>query len=239
MKFSNAKAGLTLILVAGAAVIIFLQYQTRQKLLAENDSLRQQIAQLKSNNQDVPVANPQPATNDELNELLRLRGEVGVLRAQTNQLAKLQTQNQQLREAFTNLAQQKQQETDPPSAAQQKEFGILELNTSRQYVLGMINYASEHQGLFPTNFEQMNSYFRNSEILTNMNRFEMVYTGPYSNIANPSSAIVVREIQPYLSNGKWLRTYSFADGHSELHRADSSDGFDEWEQQHVPVLKNQ
>ncbi len=171
MTLTQLKVGLGVVVVAGAATTMVLQHQTQQQLHNDNELLRQQIAQLKSNNPDVPVANPQPATNDEFNELLRLRGEVGTLRAQTNQLAKLQTQNQQLREAFTNLAQQKQQETDPPSAAQQKEFGILELNTSRQYVLGMINYASEHQGLFPTNFEQMNSYFRNSEILTNMGQF--------------------------------------------------------------------
>lgn len=241
MTMSKFKVGLGVIIVAGAAIMMFLQYQTQQQLRGDNESLRQQIAQLKADNEN--AANPSATSNnslsnDQLSELLKLRGEVTALRNQTNQLAKLQDQNQQLREAITAAAQERPRATSP-EAEQQKAFGILEMNTSKQLVLGMIIYADEHQDQFPTNFDQTMPYFKDSEFATNRNRFEMVYTGSSSAIANPSSAIVLREIQPWTASGHWMRTYSFADGHSEVHRADPNGSFDEWEQQHVPVLKNQ
>lgn len=235
MATSKLKTVLGLIIVAGAAVLIFLQYQTQQKLRAENESLQQQIAQLKSASEDKPTANSTAASSEDFNELLRLRGSVSALRSQTNQIAKLEAQNQQLRQATTNA--QEQQRARAVEADERKNFSILQLNTSRQYILGMLNYANDHQGQFPTNMDQMSSYLQNSALLTNMNQFEMVYTGPYTTIANPSMAIVVREITPWQSNGKWLRTYSFADGHSEVHSVDAIEKFDEWELQRVPVFK--
>jgi gas vesicle protein len=239
MAMSKSQVGLGVVVVIGAAAIIFLQYQTGQKLRAENESLRQQIASLKSDSPDTPTANSQP-TGEDRDELLRLRGEVSALRSQTNQIPRLEKQNQQLQEAVTAAVQERQRApASTPEADQLRTFGILQLNTSRQYMLGMINYANDHQGQFPTNFDQMSSYFQNSGLATNMNRFEMVYTGTYSTIANPSSAIVVREIQPWMGSGKWHRTYSFADGHSEVHSEDALNNFDAWEQQHVPVLNNQ
>jgi hypothetical protein len=42
-----------------------------------------------------------------------------------------------------------------------------------------------------------------------------------------------------MSNGKWVRAYGFADGHSEIHKADTAGDLDAWEQQHVAVLNNQ
>ncbi len=239
---SKFKVGLGVLIVAGAAIMMFLQYQTQQQLRHENELLRQQIAQLKADNQDAPAANSQPATGEEFNELLRLRGEVGALRAQTNQLAKLQAQNQQLREAFTNLAQQKQQAPEPTADEQQQQqaFSILQINTARQSVLGMMLYAGDNNGEYPTNFDQAAPYFgdKNSQVATNLNQFEIVYHGSMANIANPASAIVVRSLQPYTWHGKWAKAYGFADGHAEVH-SDPNGNFDDWEQQHVPVLKNQ
>jgi hypothetical protein len=37
---------------------------------------------------------------------------------------------------------------------------------------------------------------------------------------------------------KWKKAYGFADGHAESHSADANGSWDEWEQQHVPVLKD-
>jgi cell division protein FtsB len=240
MAMSKSQAGLGVVVVAGAAAIIFLQYQTGQKLRAENEDLSQQIASLKSDNSDAPSANSQP-TGEDRSELLRLRGEVGMLRAQTNQIAKLQNQNQQLREAFTNLAQQKQQQQPPDlEEAKQQAFAVLQINTAKQSVLGMMMYASDNQDQFPTNFDQAAAYFgnNNSAVSTNLGNFEIVYRGTMANVANPAAAVVVRSVQPFMSHGKWAKAYGFADGHAEVH-SDVNGNFDEWEQQHVPVLKNQ
>ena len=60
MAMSKIKVGLSLVVVAGAAALIFLQYQTQQKLRAENDPLHQQMAQLKSGDQEALAANSKP-----------------------------------------------------------------------------------------------------------------------------------------------------------------------------------
>jgi cell division protein FtsB len=240
MRTPLLKIGTSVVIVAGAALLIYLQYQTQQQLRAENDSLRQQIAQLKSENQDTPAANSKPTSSDDFNELLRLRGEVSALRSQTNQIARLQTQNQQLRDAFTNLAKERPRPAGDPSDSQEQAFGILQMSTAKQAILGMMLYAGDHNGESVTNFDQVATYFKAEDsATTNLSNFDITYSGPLANLANPSSAIVVRQIQPFTRNGYLLRAYGFGDGHSELHRADANGSFDEWEQQHVPVTKNQ
>jgi hypothetical protein len=88
MKFAIA------LLILAGAVIIWLQFQTQKNLRAENESLRQQIAQLKMDEEN--LSNRLTDTNDskklldeQFNELLKLRGETGLLRQRTNELAKL------------------------------------------------------------------------------------------------------------------------------------------------------
>jgi len=237
---SRTKLILGILVVAGLAAAIFLQYQTQQKLRAENESLRQQIAQLKTDNQENSTANAKPASSEDFNELLRLRGEVNALRSQTNQIARLQQQNEQLQNSLTNALQARQQSIaqSTSEAEEQRAYAIVQINTARQSMLGLIMYANDHDGQLPTNFDNAFQYFANSSAATNLNHFEIVYHGDFSNLANPGSTIVVRSIQPWTANGKSSKAYGFADGHSEVHSV--SDGnFDEWEQQHVPVLKNQ
>ena len=238
MTLTQLKAGLGAFVVAGAATTMVLQHQTQQQLRGDNESLRQQIAQLKNDNQVVPAADSKPMAGDEFNELLRLRGEVTALRGQTNQLARLRDENQQMREAFTRIAQQQQAPSDP-NAEQEQAYGIMEINTAKQSVMGMMMYAQDHGDQFPTNFDQAEKYFASSSgISTNLNRFEITFQGAWTNLANPSSAIVVRELQPWMRNGKWNKAYGFGDGHAEVH-AETTGNFDDWEQQHVAVLKNQ
>src|SRR6185312_17129351 len=139
---SKSKAIAAILLVAGAVAIISLQYQTQQKLRTENQSLNQQIAQLISDNSDTPAPNSKPTSGDDFNELLRLRGEVSALRAKTNQIAKLQQQNQQLHEAFTNLAQERQRPTAPTD---EQAFAMPQMNTAKASVLAMLMSASDHK----------------------------------------------------------------------------------------------
>jgi len=82
------------LLIIASAVIIWLQLQTQKNLRAENDSLQQQIAQLKTDEENfsnrLANANDSKQLSDEqFNELLKLRGEAGLLRQQTNERAKL------------------------------------------------------------------------------------------------------------------------------------------------------
>ncbi len=80
------------IVVAGAVTAFFVQQQNQTKLHGENESLQQQIAQLQAENAGlsnriatIGEANQLPA--EQFDELLKLRGEVGVLRRRLDELA--------------------------------------------------------------------------------------------------------------------------------------------------------
>jgi RNA polymerase sigma factor (sigma-70 family) len=242
MTLTQIKIGLGAVAVAGAATTMVLQHQTQQQLRGDNESLRQQITQLKTDNENASnsAATSNSLSSEQLSELLQLRGEVTALRSQTNQLARLRDENQKMREAISAFAKERSPAADPVAEQQQQAFAELELSTAKQSVLGMMMYAQGHGNQFPTNFDQAANYFKAKDGTsnTNLNRFEIVYQGSWTNLANPSSAIVVREIQPWSSNGKWAKAYAFGDGHAETH-AEANGSFEEWEQQHVAVLKNQ
>ena len=87
------KIAIALLILAGAA-IIWLQFQTQKNLRAENESLQQQIAQLKMDeekfsNRLADANDCKNLSDEQFNELLKLRGEAGLLRQRTNELAKL------------------------------------------------------------------------------------------------------------------------------------------------------
>ena len=79
------------IVVAGVATPLFIQHQAQVKLREENQSLRQeveQLAQLQGENQRLSNLVVQANSSQfPSNELLRLRGEVGLLRRQNAELA--------------------------------------------------------------------------------------------------------------------------------------------------------
>jgi hypothetical protein len=82
------------LLILASAIIIWLQFQTQKTLRAENESLRQQIAQFKMgeenlSNRVADANSSKKLSGEQFNELLKLRGQVGVLRQQTNELVKL------------------------------------------------------------------------------------------------------------------------------------------------------
>jgi RNA polymerase sigma factor (sigma-70 family) len=95
MTATHIKLGLSVLVVAGAATALVVQHQTQTELRDENQSLRQQIAQLQMNNESLSNrlsatadAKSPPArslSDEEMNELLRLRGEVGMLQRQANE----------------------------------------------------------------------------------------------------------------------------------------------------------
>jgi RNA polymerase sigma factor (sigma-70 family) len=98
MNISKLKLGLNAIVVAGVIVAFVIQYQAQSKLQRDNESLRQQIAQLQTDNQNLDdqlaaASKSKLLSNAQFNELLRLRGEVGRLRHQQNNLSKITESN--------------------------------------------------------------------------------------------------------------------------------------------------
>jgi RNA polymerase sigma factor (sigma-70 family) len=78
------------IVVAGAVTAFIVQQQNQIKLRGDNESLQQQIAQLQADNASLsnPIATIGEASQlpaEQFNELLKLRGEVGVLRRQLDE----------------------------------------------------------------------------------------------------------------------------------------------------------
>jgi hypothetical protein len=97
------------LLIAGG-IIAVLEHRATAGLREGNRALRQQVEQLAGvSDESQRLSNllaraGSPALPDaQMRELLRLRGEVGVLRQQTNELVNVQTENSQLRSASNAL----------------------------------------------------------------------------------------------------------------------------------------
>jgi hypothetical protein len=104
----NLKTGFAIAIIIACAVLLFLQKQAQEKVGAENELLRQQIAQLKTDDENLSnrlaaIGDCKSLADEQMDELLRLRGEVGVLRRQTSELGDLPQENARLKEANLSL----------------------------------------------------------------------------------------------------------------------------------------
>jgi len=97
MTATQLKLGISALVVAGATTALVVQHQAQIKLREENQSLRQQMTQLKTDNESLSkrlatVGDSKSLSDDQLNELLKLRGDVGQLKqtakAFSNQVAR-------------------------------------------------------------------------------------------------------------------------------------------------------
>ena len=97
------------------------------------------------------------------------------------------------------------------------------MNYTREWMLAFRNFAADHGGQFPSSFDQARSLLPNSAAAeTNLTteQFEIVYHGTQNAISNPAMVMVIREKQAWsnYTGQSWCRAYSFADGHSEIHK---------------------
>jgi hypothetical protein len=103
-------------------------------------------------------------------------------------------------------------------------------------MLAFFQFAEQHQGRFPTSFEEAASLLPDearAQTSLAADQFEIVCQGSPSEITNAHTIIVVREKEAWqTTDGGWARAYSFADGHSEIHKAVDGN-FQPWEQQHL------
>src|SRR6185369_7730006 len=90
MAWSKSQTALVSFIVIGIiSSVIILQNRSRGGLNAENDALRRRVETLQTENERLSHITPQPNAQldaGESAELLRLRGEVGMLRRQANEL---------------------------------------------------------------------------------------------------------------------------------------------------------
>jgi RNA polymerase sigma factor (sigma-70 family) len=244
MSMTKLQLGLGAIVVSGLAATVAVQHQTANKMDGEIQALRRQVASLATDNESLSnrlqqVSAGSPLADDQLRELLRLRGEVGMLRDKTNLVGNLQKQNrklfEQMNSLLANLAKLKNESIEPldPSSEAAKFVQHRQdiLQAARLIGNAFRIYSNEHNDHFPTNFAQIPSELGN---VTNfdgdisLDSFEMVNVGK-ANDTYPQGA-AVRERAPRQSPlGGWERVYLMCDGSAKV--ATSSDAnFDDWEQ---------
>lgn len=238
--FQKALVTGAFVAVAGAGLFEARQAaqmrEQNRRLQQEQAPLAAQIQELQNERDDATNRlgwlAEETAANEQNNlELLKLRGQVAMLRKQAQELGELREENQRLQAAARDAAAQKTGETD--AQTQQRRIMIQKMDDARQGVLSFILFASDHQNQYPTNFDQVTSY-ANPDLEAHMEtNFDLVYSGLTTGITNPSSTVVLREKQASQSaDGSWIKAYGYADGHAEIH-SEPDGNFENWESQRI------
>jgi hypothetical protein len=208
--------------------------------------LQQQIAQLQTDSENFSnrlagVGDARKLSEDQFNELLKLRGEVGVLRRQADD-AKQQanTANQKAQNAEDKLtailsAQTKFKAREIETVNDMKELGLAERI-----------YAGDNNNMYATNFEQITNelgsklyeILRTGDVkLVNLDVLNMPGT---TNIYEqyPRMIISREDLSMQAPDGTWHRAYGLVDGSVIV--ATSYDGnFDTWEKANTTPPPNQ
>lgn len=245
MNWITAKtisAVLAAAVVAGTGTYVIQQrardqlHNDYQKLLAAQEALGKErdeaLAAVAANAEQLKLRE-----NDKT-ELMRLRGEIGVLRRKAKEADQFAVQNQQLQEALNKLSQNTAPLKNEPESNPEKEFAIARMNQAKQLALGVIMYAGDNADMFPPDLNSISNYLGNaaSELLQN-HPFELVVQGPVTELRSPATTLALRSKSPFTMNGKVFKVYAFADGHSEV-KPEPEEGFDAWEKARIFVPTN-
>lgn len=247
-------AAIGALIVAGAATPLVVQQRAQTRLNERNEVLSRQVDELARENARllnvVARAGERPTLSpDQLSELMKLRGEVGLLRKQRDELETLRAENRRVQAAAARSVENPAPEKSYTADEEQKQAAIAKLNYTKQCVLALYLYSEKNQGRFPTSFDQALPYLAEeartemklapNEFLPNTpkfgltpDRFELVFSGALADLTNPASIIVFREKEAWGESGRWNRSYGFADGHSEIHHSEDGN-FEPWEKQHM------
>ncbi|MEI9866517.1 MAG: sigma factor-like helix-turn-helix DNA-binding protein [Limisphaerales bacterium] len=234
LTVTKLKLGIGALVVAGATTVIVVQYQAQEKLRADNDALAQRLGQMQTDNESLSnrlaaAGDAKSLSEKQFNELLRLRGEVGLLRRATNELGKLRAENQEMRKEFADAIQS----LPSPEQALFNKKRVQTINAAKYLGLAMRISAGDNNDQYPTNFNQITNELagvtNQTQGLDPRDALEFVNAG----IANEHypQMLILREITPRQApDGKWERVYGFADG--SVQTITSNDGsFDTWEKE--------
>ncbi|MGH7967676.1 MAG: RNA polymerase sigma factor, partial [Limisphaerales bacterium] len=200
------------LMLGAVASHLIVQRQAQVRLRAKEEQLQQaneQLAQALAENQRLSdvLAKARPGmSQSQMDELLRLRGQVGVLKKELAEVPK------------SPNAPAPAPQTQSDSQDQQQQLAMAKLNYPKYWMVAFNLYAAQHNDQCPTNFEQAAAFL--PEEFTNRtdlvpDQFQIVYQGAFNAITNPQSIVVIREKEAWQSaDGGWLRAYGFADGHT-------------------------
>ena len=215
----------------------------QEKLHAENAVLAQQLAQVQTDNESLSnrlaaVGDANSLSAKEHNELLKLRGEVGLLRRQTNELGKLPEANRQIRDQNTT-GQNETNQISPEDRFQLNEWHTI--NAMKELGLAMRIYAEDHNEQYATNFDQLKDELGGATNFAgnvDLNAFEFINAG-LVNDTMPDKIIFRERVPRVAPNGWWYRAYGLADGSVQSVFGDNQGDeakFHEFEKQHSPPL---
>jgi RNA polymerase sigma factor (sigma-70 family) len=232
MTATQFKLGISTLAIASAATAFVVQHQTHTQLRGVNESLRRQISQLRTDNENLSnrlaqIGGTTKLSDDQFNELLNLRGEVGVL----------QQQNESSQRFRTELLQRSQASNLTNDNWMNTENARNDLNDAIR------SYLERHDQLLPTDFEELRDYFptNSPSYFVEKDKFEFLSNVPIKRELSTNgiwgSKIYFRERVPRQNeDGKQVRIYGFIDGeifevHSDWLKSDNED-FDAFERQH-------
>jgi len=254
MAWSNLKtvAAVGVCAVTAATTLVI---ETRQvsRLRAENQRVLAEMGRLqKARVLEEGRIQPSNAELERLREaaaeVYKLRGEVARLRGAKDEAARLRGQIDVLQTKLKQVSPPKEIEEPQLTAEQEqeKQVGIAKLNYLKHWTLAFMMYAEANEGRMPNGFEEARQFLpQEFESTFESGEFEIVFHGSLNELTSrktydPSRVIVMREKLPTQNaNGRWIRGYAFADGHSEIHSAPTEDGFGDWENERWgPTLRS-
>jgi len=237
MTATKLKLGISALVVASATTALMIQHQAQAKLRVQNESLTQQIVQLQTDNENLSnhlatIGDSKSLSDEQMNELLKLRGEIGVLRRRVGESEKAQKEINDANQK-AQIAEQKLAAT-LSAKAQFESHQVVIVNAAKILGLCMRLYASDHDNQFPTNsLYQLAEDYGNTNLLQNIPPLEFINVGLTKlNSQNepdyPNMVLVRERLARQSPDGTWSRIYGFADG--SVQTATSYDGnFDAWE----------
>jgi RNA polymerase sigma factor (sigma-70 family) len=237
MAMTRLKIAVSAVVVAGLGTTLVLEHHALARLREQNRALQDRLGQYALVEQDhqrlsnlVAQSSARAAlTPDQFQDLLKLRGEVGLARRLNDENPKLRAENIKLRSAAkqANTPAPKEPE-DPAEAAFQKETNYRR-NFGSQWGLLFITSASKNNGQSPDTWEQVASQMRPEELQLATNDFEIVFHGKLPLDGSQENVLLFREKEARQSpGGEWFKVYGFADGRTEIH-TEPNGNFEAWE----------
>jgi hypothetical protein len=235
---TNFKMILIIATVAISLAVTLILHRKAQAKLRENDAALhrqdEQLTELVAEQETLSnqVAEAKSSTNSQLSELVRLRSQAQALQKQTNEL---EEQLASKRPARASQPASKPEPRPPEYWDQLHHLAGAKGRDAKNLSEVFVMYALDHQGGFPSNFEQVETYLRKGKMqLSGTNQFDIVYRGSLDELKGIPGGVValIRDRQTWTApSGKQARVYGLANGSSQI--VESDDDFKAWEAEHI------
>ena len=210
-----------------------LAEQVRQ-LQRERDDATNRLAGFKAENDRL-------RSDQSETEILKLRGEVGRLQSDSQELTRLKAEQEELvrriqQGAFVTTTNKVRDDVPGELMAQVRTKFI------RNWGYAVRAYANAHAGQFPTSLTNAVAYLRDGDTMRaeasvygiDFDGFDLLCQGRLSSVKDPSHTILLREKQPWRYKNVhpvWALTYLLVDDHSWTATSLTGD-FSEFEREH-------